>query len=56
MEGSQSSTRRRLQHGIVLFPLLIFVRNSFTPVPFQILTGLITYKLALLIANQQKAR
>jgi hypothetical protein len=56
MDATVDSTRQRLKNGIVLFPLLIFVRNAFTPVPAQIIGGFALYALALLLAGRRILR
>jgi hypothetical protein len=45
------TARGRIVMGIVLLPLLVFVRNNFTPVPFQLCAGFALFAAALVMAR-----
>lgn len=56
MECWGNSPPLRVVAGIILFPLIIFIRNDFTPVPAEVATGLAYYWAVRLLARRKWAR
>ena len=52
-DNRQAETRRDLRIGVILVPLFVMIRNSFTPVPVQILIGLVMVSGLLYVTSRK---
>ena len=52
-DNRQAEIRQDLRIGVILVPLFVMIRNSFTPVPVQILIGLIMVSGLLYVTSRK---